>query len=128
MLTPAIDTGSEPVERTIGEAALIRLDFYTSRDWIWIGIIYQCGYAAFMTLACAVILQFQRNEKHHAVVEDEQEAEKMAKVSLATMTTLREIYSDIEQESGGFSIEARLPFERITLVFRNIRYVRLVQK
>ncbi|GMH32356.1 hypothetical protein BSKO_00190 [Bryopsis sp. KO-2023] len=107
----------------LGESALLELDFHTSRSWIWIGIAYIWGMYIVLTLGAAVALHCLRGDHKQAVLMDENEIQKARSEAIERKKILKKSAAgDVEDQGKDFSVSEGLPFQPITLVFKDLGY------
>ncbi|CAD7702122.1 unnamed protein product [Ostreobium quekettii] len=130
----AINEMTSPSWGDFGTQALDILEFHTDRKWIWIGAVYLIAAFFVCTTLSAIALHYRREVKKHAVIIDKDAVEHARKLAWDRRQRMKkrieqegiELMVDAEKGTAGgmqeYSVSRALPFEPITIVYKNIRY------
>ncbi|KAG2452157.1 hypothetical protein HYH02_003189 [Chlamydomonas schloesseri] len=88
--------GVQPPGLSLGDAALETFNFYTTRDWIWIGVGFLIGFYIVLTFLSIVILAYQEPEVPPAQLADPEEVAR----ARARAEALRERFAKVPAKSG----------------------------
>eukprot|EP00877_Chromochloris_zofingiensis_P010755 jgi/Chrzof1/5933/Cz16g21030.t1 len=130
----------------VGEAVLLSFGFFTDRSWIWGGIGFMFGSYLLLSAITCVALGWVTGETTVAQVADEKQLQQLraeadvrrqelvkvrgAAAPAVAATAASQPHATDEQVTGtaaaagttGMDISSSLPFQPITLVFRDLRY------
>ncbi|KAK9807392.1 hypothetical protein WJX73_000014 [Symbiochloris irregularis] len=110
----------DPTGPTVGQHSLTSFGFFTDRKWIWIGIVYNLGLCALLTGLAAVSLCYIGPPKARPSTTDD----KKLNVPIVTKLTkqLSKMLSRMEEAHPQGQASSSLPFEPLTLVFKDLQY------
>ncbi|KAK9829450.1 hypothetical protein WJX72_005937 [[Myrmecia] bisecta] len=109
---------------SVGVASLESFGFYTDRKWIWVGIGYNIGLSLLLTVFSTLALTYLHPPKARPSVADEPKPEGRLTGSFKRISFRKPKVDMVDPEApaNGASIQSSLPFEPVTLVFRDLRY------
>lgn len=138
----ALDSKSlSPEPPTVGETSLASFGFYSERYWIWAGVGYLFGASLVVLWISSLALAYLSGPTKIAAVSDEEELEAARieavkrREAMATSRDqqrekeMKKLDKDVEMgvrnvtgEAGEETAQGSIPFQKITLVWRDLRY------